>query len=228
EAVKLVVTRRMNGLRGFVNGVLRNMERHLDEMTDPDQSDFLQYASVKYSMPTWIVSYFLQEFSQEMVEEILQSYLDRDHSVCIRCNVFLGRTESRTERSGMESRGKGIEQSGLKCPQNGTEQSGQKSLQNGTVQSDLECTKNRTEQFVREEHGESAEERIRRIKDSMQRQGVVLQEGSLFREAFHITGYDRLDQLEAFRQGIIQVQAESSMVVGKVSGITPGQTVIDV
>ncbi len=169
EAVRLVARRRMQGLRGFVNGVLRNMERHLDEMDGPDRSDFVSYASIRYSMPTWMIEYFLQEYKQDRVEEILQSYLDRNHAVCVRCNLFLGSPKT-----------------------------------------------------------ESQENRIEQIRNSLQGQNVSLQEGVLFRDAFYMDGYDRLEQLEAFQWGMIQVQAESSMVVGKVSGIKPGQTVMDV
>lgn len=202
EAVKLVIKRRMNGLRGFVNGVLRNMERHLEEMTGLDRSDFVAYASVKYSMPEWIVQYFLQEYPQELVEDILHSYLDRDHAVCVRCNLFLG------------------------SPQNGTERSDTKSPQNKIEKSSI-CH-NSQNQFQLEKQRKIEETRIHKIRDSLQKQGVEIRDGYLFPEAFHLKGYDRLDRLETFRQGMIQVQAESSMVVGKVSGIKPGNTVIDV
>lgn len=202
EAVKLVIKRRMHGLRGFVNGVLRNMERHLEDMTEPDRSDFVTYASVKYSMPEWIVQYFLQEYPQELVEDILKSYLDRDHAVCVRCNLFLG------------------------SPQNGTEKSDTKSPQNEIEK--FSICHNSQNQIQSEKQSKIEETRIHKIKNSLQKQGVEIQDAYLFPEAFYLKGYDRLDQLEAFRQGMIQVQAESSMVVGKVSGIMPGQTVIDV
>lgn len=193
EAVKLVIKRRMHGLRGFVNGVLRNMERHLEEMAEPDRSDFITYASVKYSMPEWIVQYFLQEYSQDMVEDILQSYLDRNHTVCVRFNTFLGSPKSRTGKSDTKNLEKETEGSGAKSSEKKT-----------------------------------GETRIQIIKDSLYKQDVEIQNGYFFPEAFYLKGYDRLDLLEVFRQGMIQVQAESSMVVGKVSGIKPGQTVMDV
>ncbi len=214
EAVKLVMKRRMNGLRGFVNGVLRNMERHLEEMAEPDRSDFVAYASVKYSMPEWIVQYFLQEYPQEQVENILQSYLDRDHTVCVRCNLFLRSPQNGTERSGIE------------CSRNGTERSDTGSPQNRGEKSSI-CH-NSQRQFQSEKQKNIEETRIQKIRNSLQNQGVDIRDGYLFPEAFHLKGYDRLDQLEVFRQGMIQVQAESSMVVGKVADIKPGQTVMDV
>lgn len=205
EAVKLVVKRRMHGLRGFVNGVLRNMERHLGEMTEPDRGSFVSYASVKYSMPEWIVQYFLREYPQDLVDTMLQSYLDRDHTLCVRCNIFLGSSENGAEGSDIES------------------------PQSRTGQSDIKSTESRTGRFDTKSLEEGIEEaRIQTVKASLQKQGVEIQDGYLYRDAFLLKGYDRLDQLEAFRQGMIQVQAESSMVVGKVSGIRPGQTVMDV
>lgn len=202
EAVKLVIKRRMHGLRGFVNGVLRNMERHLDEMAELDRSDFVAYASIKYSMPEWIVEYFLREYSQEMVEDILQSYLDRDHAVCIRCNLFLGSSKNGTDQSSIESSKSETDQSNI-------------------YHNEKKIAPLKTQQACEEK-------RIQEIKESLQKQGVEIQDGYLFRNAFHLKGYDRLDRLETFQQGRIQVQAESSMIVGKVSGIKPGQTVMDV
>lgn len=167
EAVKLVVKRHMQGLRGFVNGVLRNIERNLAEIPYPDPGDFVSYASVKYSMPVWIIQYFLQEYSQETVEAVLQSYLEREHTTSVRCNLFLGNSEKGTDR-------------------------------------------------------------IQKIQVSLQNQGVQVSDGYLLSEALRLQGYDRLEELDVFRRGMIQIQAESSMLVGMVSGIRPGQTVIDV
>lgn len=196
EAVRLVMKRGMQGLRGFVNGVLRGIERHLDELIFPDRSNFKEYARIRYSMPPWIIEYLLQEYSQDQVEQILQSYLERDHSICVRCNQFLGHWES-SRVSGAQKGTEAAASSVMPCP-------------------------------FGEDQGEYNIGRIQEVRASLERQGVQVQEGSLFPEAMRLKGYDRLGELDAFRQGWIQVQAESSMVVGRVSGIRPGQTVIDV
>ena len=47
EAVKLAVKRKFTGLKGFVNGVLRNISRNKEGFNWPDDS-------VRYSMPAWI------------------------------------------------------------------------------------------------------------------------------------------------------------------------------
>lgn len=48
EAVKLAVKRGFGGLKGFVNGVLRNISRNLDQVKYPDREDMLQWLSVTY------------------------------------------------------------------------------------------------------------------------------------------------------------------------------------
>ena len=56
EAVNLAVMRGFAGLRGFVNGVTRSIMRGKDTIQYPQYKDgFIRYASVKYSMPEWIV-----------------------------------------------------------------------------------------------------------------------------------------------------------------------------
>ena len=56
EAVKLAKRKGFGSLSGFVNGVLRNISRNLSTITYPDgQKDQIQYLSVRYSMPEWIV-----------------------------------------------------------------------------------------------------------------------------------------------------------------------------
>ena len=78
EAVKLVRKRGLKGLSGFVNGVLRSVIRGKDQIKYPDAKDFISYASIKYSMPGWIIEYFLEEYSEAETEQILQpSYLVR-------------------------------------------------------------------------------------------------------------------------------------------------------
>ena len=55
EAVKLAGKRGFSGLKGFVNGVLRNISRNLDNVKYPDKSDTVKWLSVMYSMPEWIM-----------------------------------------------------------------------------------------------------------------------------------------------------------------------------
>ena len=50
EAVKLAVKRGFGNLRGFVNGVLRNIARNLDHIEYPEKEQTIPYLSVMYSM----------------------------------------------------------------------------------------------------------------------------------------------------------------------------------
>ena len=54
EAVKLAGKRGFVNLKGFVNGVLRNIGRNLDKISYPDEKDQEAFISVKYSLPEWM------------------------------------------------------------------------------------------------------------------------------------------------------------------------------
>jgi 16S rRNA (cytosine967-C5)-methyltransferase len=59
-------------------------------------------------------------------------------------------------------------------------------------------------------------------------QNVTVEPGAYLPYALKISGYDYLNQLEAFQKGYFQVQDESSMLVGAVSGVKEHDYVIDV
>ncbi|MBQ8802125.1 MAG: 16S rRNA (cytosine(967)-C(5))-methyltransferase RsmB [Tyzzerella sp.] len=86
EAVKLATKKGFANLKGFVNGVLRNIERNLDAITYPDESDLVTYLSVKYSMPAWILKQWMEVYSRETVEIMLQDFL-KEKPTTIRCNL---------------------------------------------------------------------------------------------------------------------------------------------
>lgn len=79
EAVKLAVKRKFTGLKGFVNGVLRNISRNKGEINWPDDS-------VRYSMPPWIVSMWEKSYGKETTRKILESFLDSSKTA-VRCNL---------------------------------------------------------------------------------------------------------------------------------------------
>ena len=59
EAVKLAGKKGFVNLKGFVNGVLRNISRNLDMVSYPDPSNEIACLSVRYSLPMWMVKYHL-------------------------------------------------------------------------------------------------------------------------------------------------------------------------
>lgn len=162
EAVKLVRKRGLKGLSGFVNGVLRSVIRGKDQIKYPDAKDFISYASIKYSMPGWIIEYFLEEYSEAETEQILQGFMQKESGVTVRCNL---------------------------------------NLQNPSGNPDLA---------------------VPEIIESLERQQVTVQPGKWFPYALHLSGFERVDSMEAFVRGRLQVQDESSMLVGAVSGDQTG------
>lgn len=74
EAVKLATKKGFASLKGFVNGVLRSIERNLAQITYPKEENLLEYLSVKYSMPEWILNKWLTQFDRATVETMLADF----------------------------------------------------------------------------------------------------------------------------------------------------------
>ena len=85
EAVKLAVKKGFVNLKGFVNGLLRNIERNLNQISYPDENEVKQYFSVKYSMPLWILRQWLSVYDKKTVECMLEDFL-KEKDTTIRCN----------------------------------------------------------------------------------------------------------------------------------------------
>ena len=79
EAVKLAEKKGFRTLKGFVNGVLRNIARNLDSITYPD-------LSVQYSMPEWILNQWLKEYDKETVEAMMKDF-QAEKPTTIRVNL---------------------------------------------------------------------------------------------------------------------------------------------
>ncbi len=86
EAVKLAKRKGFSSLSGFVNGVLRNIARNLDQITYPkEEEDPVQFLSVCYSMPEWIVTKWIRDYGMEQTKETLSAFLT-DAPIMIRTN----------------------------------------------------------------------------------------------------------------------------------------------
>lgn len=79
EAVKLTMKRGLRGLKGFVNGILRNIIREKETIVFPD-------LSTKYSMPDWIIELWKSQYDFDTIETMLKSYLV-PREVSIRVNT---------------------------------------------------------------------------------------------------------------------------------------------
>lgn len=89
EAVKLAALHKFTALKGFVNGVLRNIARNKQNIVYPaKEKDFVQYVSVMYSLPVWMVEHFVEEYGKEKAEIICAGLLqERPVTVRVKENL---------------------------------------------------------------------------------------------------------------------------------------------
>ena len=106
EAVKLATKKGFASLKGFVNGVLRSIERNLDTITYPDEANVIEYLSVKYSMPEWILQKWLAQYDKETVETMLADF-QAEKPTTIRVNRNVMSKEELTEN--LEKQGVHVE-----------------------------------------------------------------------------------------------------------------------
>jgi len=93
EAVKLAAKKGLNGLKGFVNGVLRNIGRNLDKICYPDEGDQPIHAlSVQYSMPEWILSQWIKDYGIQKAKSVAASFMCESRTA-IRINPMKCSTE---------------------------------------------------------------------------------------------------------------------------------------
>lgn len=93
ECVKLAAKRKFTNLKGFVNGVLRKIASSKEKLPLPDtKDDSVQYLSVKYSVPKWIVEMWINEYDWDTTEKILEACM-KVHPVSIRFKTSLTEEE---------------------------------------------------------------------------------------------------------------------------------------
>lgn len=87
EAVELAVKKGFRNLRGFVNGVLRNIARNIEKVTYPEETE--KFLSVRWSMPEWIVHMWLKDYGEDKTREILRNfYLERATTIRVNENII--------------------------------------------------------------------------------------------------------------------------------------------
>lgn len=105
EACKLAAKRGFKNLRGFVNGVLRTVARNRDRLPMPDEKkEPVQYYSVRYSMPEWIVELWLGEWGTEITQRLLEGLL-KVHPVSLRFRTELSEADGKEARRKLEECG---------------------------------------------------------------------------------------------------------------------------
>ena len=110
EAVKLAAKRGFGTLKGFVNGVLRNVSRGKDSITWPDkEKEPIKALSILYSMPEHMVQLLVCQYGIETAEEILKGYLV-ERPVCVRMSEQLSVEQKAAVLTGWEQSGAGAKQ----------------------------------------------------------------------------------------------------------------------
>ncbi len=98
ESVKLAGKKGFTNLKGFVNGILRNISRQKEEISYPNkEKNLVEHLKVKYSMPEWIIKMWLEEYSAQVVEGILAAFF-KEKKTTIRCNLTKGSVEQLISR----------------------------------------------------------------------------------------------------------------------------------
>jgi 16S rRNA (cytosine967-C5)-methyltransferase len=149
EGVHLTVMSHLIPLKGFVNGILRNVVRFQEDIAYPSRKkDIVSHLSVWYSMPSWIVKRWLTAYGEKETEQILQTFFDEDKEVSVRCYKTAA---------------------------------------------------------------------IENVIESLNHQGVETKKGHWFDDALRLKKTGNLELLSAFEKGWLQVQDESSMLVGSIA-----------
>lgn len=93
EAVKLAQKHSFHSLKGFVNGVLRNISRGKEQIVYPDrEKERIKALSVQYSMPQWMIEKWDKEQGKERTEQILHGLLE-EKPVTVRLRTGLSEAE---------------------------------------------------------------------------------------------------------------------------------------
>ncbi len=87
EAVKLAQKKGFHTLKGFVNGVLRNLSRQKDAFVMPDaEKEPVKALSVQYSVPEWLVEKVIKEYGSENAKNMFASLYENVGATTIRVN----------------------------------------------------------------------------------------------------------------------------------------------
>lgn len=87
EAVKIVKKRNFKGLSGFVNGILRTLDKEKLDITTVKVTSLSQRLSIQYALPEWVIKMWLKAYDSQQVEEICAALNERPE-VCGRCNTL--------------------------------------------------------------------------------------------------------------------------------------------
>lgn len=94
EAVNLALDKGFQGLKGFVNGVLRTVSREKERILWPLEENTEQYFSVKYSMPVWLIKMWSRRYNRETLETMLTEF-QKPSALTVRLNETLSKEQQK-------------------------------------------------------------------------------------------------------------------------------------
>lgn len=106
EAVKLVKDKNLIKSTGFVNGILRNISREKEELMKINSSSDIEYLSIRYSHPAWLVEKWIEDYGYQFTKEILVSN-NTQPKLNIRTNILKNTREELISK--LEDKGFDIE-----------------------------------------------------------------------------------------------------------------------
>lgn len=73
ESVELAKKYGNQGAARFTNGVLRNISRNKNNIIMPDKSNYIEYLSIEYSHPVWMVELWINSYGIDFTRELLKA-----------------------------------------------------------------------------------------------------------------------------------------------------------
>ena len=107
EAVKLAQKKGFYNLKGFVNGVLRNIMRNKEQLKFPGEDRPVDALSVRYSMPRWLVERWIDQYGRKTTEIMLADFM-KERPTTVRCRPYM--TSREVAVKSMEEQGVKVEQ----------------------------------------------------------------------------------------------------------------------
>ncbi len=97
EAVEFVKKIRGQKAANLVNAILRNIIRNINKLPTPDnETDPIQYLSIMYAHPTWIVKRWAERYGLYETEQLLSANNERPTTV-VRANLLKTSTDELTK-----------------------------------------------------------------------------------------------------------------------------------
>ncbi|MDD4494923.1 MAG: 16S rRNA (cytosine(967)-C(5))-methyltransferase RsmB [Eubacteriales bacterium] len=96
ESVKLAKRFGHQASAGFVNAVLRNIDKNKDDIKYPGKPDSVKHLSVKYSYPEWMIKMWLERYGSEFTEAMLAAGNEKP-DYTIRVNTIYTSTKKLSE-----------------------------------------------------------------------------------------------------------------------------------